>query len=170
MNLSCLSFQEMKVEGWDRNYIKDKDLFVAQLGPTGGQKGYGTITGTSPSEKSVCWWINGKIMPEIYVYRGRTYYFRVQGGDGYQHVALNNPLYITDHRDGGYGQKSDYEKERETIFEGVQHGQATGVGTLCEYTSIDGADKADQSETFEVIFKKMTAIFDLKKRHFSLVF
>ena len=142
----------MKVEGWDRNYIKDKDLFVAQLGPTGGQKGYGTITGTSPSEKSVCWWINGKIMPEIYVYRGRTYFFRVQGGDGYQHVALNNPLYITDHRDGGYGQKSDYEKERETIFEGVQHGQATGVGTLCEYTSIDGADKADQSETFEVIF------------------
>ena len=65
----------MKVQGWDRNYIKDKDLFVAQLGPTGGQKGYGTITGTSPSEKSVCWWINGKLLPEIYVYRGRTYYF-----------------------------------------------------------------------------------------------
>ena len=74
-------------------------------------------------------------------------------------MALNNPLYITDHRDGGYGQKSDYEKERETIFEGVQHGQATGVGTLCEYTSIDGADKADQSETFEVTFKVSKLIF-----------
>ena len=59
-------------------------------------------------------------------------------------------MYITDHRDGGYGQKSDYEKERETIFAGVEHGQATGVGPLCEYTSIDGADKADQSDTFEV--------------------
>ena len=70
--------QVTKVEGWDKNYIKDKDLFVAQLGPTGGQKGYGTITGELPSEKSVCWWINGKLMPEIYVYRGRTYYFRVQ--------------------------------------------------------------------------------------------
>ena len=153
-NSNLVETESKKEEGWKRNYVKDIDLFVAHLGPTGGMKGYGSITGEPPSEKSVCWWINGKLMPEIYVYRGRTYYFRVQGGDGYQHVALNNPLYITDHRDGGYGSKTDYEKERETFFAGVEHGQPVGVGPLCEYVSVDGADKADQCSTFEVRYQK----------------
>ncbi len=65
-------------EVWARNIIRDKELIVAHLGPTGGRKGYGSITGEPPSEKSVCWWINGYLMPEIYVERGKTYYFRVQ--------------------------------------------------------------------------------------------
>ena len=64
-------------------------------------------------------------------------------------MAINNPLYITDHREGGFGSKTDYEKERETIFAGVEHGQPTGVGPLCEYVSVDGADKAEQSFTFD---------------------
>ena len=45
------------------------------------------------------------------------YFF--QGGDGLQHVATNNPLYITDNPDGGHGLKTDYEKEWETIYAGV---------------------------------------------------
>ena len=65
-------------EVWNRNVITDKQLFVAHLGPTGGRKGYGAITGEPPSEKSVCWWINGHLLPEIYVHRGKTYHFRVQ--------------------------------------------------------------------------------------------
>ena len=36
------------------------------------------FSGEPPSEKSVCWWINNKLMPEIYVYRGQNYAFRVQ--------------------------------------------------------------------------------------------
>ena len=75
-----------------------------------------------------------------------------QGGDGLQHVATNNPLYITDNPDGGHGLKTDYEKERETIFAGVYDGQAVGVGTICEFVSKEGADKADQSSTFQVRF------------------
>ena len=46
--------------------------------------------------------------------------------------------------------KTDYEKERETIYAGVEHGQPVGIGPLCEYVSKEGADKADQSSTFEV--------------------
>ena len=39
-------FQEAEKEpGWERSYIKDINLLVATLGPTGGYKGYGTITG-----------------------------------------------------------------------------------------------------------------------------
>ena len=86
------------------------------------------------------------------------YFF--QGGDGLQHVATHNPLYITDHRDGGYGLKTDYEKERETIYAGVYDGQAVGVGTICEFVSKEGADKADQSSTFQVRLPEK-ALFDL---------
>ena len=79
------------------------------------------------------------------------FFLSKQGGDGFQNVVTNNPLYITDHRDGGFGLKTDYEKERETIWAGVEHGQIpTGVGPVCEYQSIEGADKADQSSTFGV--------------------
>ena len=90
-------------------------------------------------------------MPEIYVYRGRTYVFRIQGGDGFQHLDTNNPLYITDNHVGGYGMKTDYDKERETIFAGVDIGHTpSGIGPLCEWQPKNGADKADQCATFEV--------------------
>ena len=79
-----------------------------------------------------------------------NYLFHFKGGDGYQHAINNNPLYITDHRDGGFGLKTDYEKERETIYAGVEHGQPQGIGPLCEYQPKEGADKADQCSTFEV--------------------
>ena len=52
--------------------------FEAVLGPTGGRKGYEAITGEPSSDKSVVWWINGQLMPEIYVRRGKTYFFKVQ--------------------------------------------------------------------------------------------
>ena len=81
-----------------------------------------------------------------------SYLIFLKGGDGLLHVATHNPLYITDHRDGGLGLITDYEKERETIFAGVYDGQAVGVGTICEFVSKEGADKADQSSTFQVRF------------------
>ena len=36
---------EKTENGWDTQRIKDKNLFWARLGPTGGYKGYETITG-----------------------------------------------------------------------------------------------------------------------------
>ena len=71
-------------EVWQKSTISDVNYLVALLGPTGGRKGYGAITGEPPGEKSVCWWVNNKLLPEIYVERGKTYSFRVQGGDGHQ--------------------------------------------------------------------------------------
>lgn len=72
-------FQSPEEEvAWKRDIIRDKYLLKAHLGPTGGSRGYGAITGVSPSEKSVCWWINGILMPDIYVERGKTYAFRIQ--------------------------------------------------------------------------------------------
>ena len=76
-------------EVWEKPTISDVEYLVAVLGPTGGRKGYGAITGEPPGEKSVCWWINDKLLPEIYVERGKTYIFRVQGGDGRQHRCVH---------------------------------------------------------------------------------
>jgi hypothetical protein len=95
-------------------------------------------------------------MPEIYVERGKTYYFRVQGGDGIQHRDSFHPLYITNHREGGYGNKNTYEREREVIYAGVDttygpgEPRPTGIGPLCEFVPKSGADKAAESSTFEV--------------------
>ena len=51
-----------------------------RLGPTGGARGYTAITGEEPPFIELCWWINGKLMPELTVYRGQTYYFKVREG------------------------------------------------------------------------------------------
>ena len=43
-----------------------------------------------------------------------------QGGDGRQHVTLDHPLYITDNREGGYDIKTEYDREQEKLFAGVE--------------------------------------------------
>ncbi len=67
-----------ETERWETKKISATQLFNARLGPTGGAKGYEAIVGDSPDERSVVWWINGQLLPEIWVERGKTYAFRVQ--------------------------------------------------------------------------------------------
>ena len=43
-----------------------------------------------------------------------------QGGDGRHHVDLDHPLYITDNREGGYDIKTEYDREQEKLFAGVE--------------------------------------------------
>lgn len=40
-------------------------------------QGYKAITGLDPPFIGMCWWINGLLLPELTVYRGQTYYFKV---------------------------------------------------------------------------------------------
>ena len=63
-------------EVWEKALIRDETYLVAMLGPSGGNKGYAAITGDNPAQHNVVWWINGKLLPEIVVERGKTYYFR----------------------------------------------------------------------------------------------
>ncbi len=53
--------------------------FEARLGPSGGAKGYTGITGL-PTTGTV-WYVNGQMAPEIYLRRGLTYAFRIEGGN-----------------------------------------------------------------------------------------
>ena len=54
-------------------------MFFAQIGPTGGDNGYSAIT--KHVGWGISWYINGLLIPEIYVVRGKTYTFVVEGGD-----------------------------------------------------------------------------------------
>ena len=79
-------------------------------------QGYKAITGKDPPFINMCWWINDFILPELTVYRGETYFFKVQGGDSEALGAQNyHPFYITSDPNGGYGRKLGLERGQYTV-------------------------------------------------------
>lgn len=62
----------------------------------------------------ISWYINGLLIPELNVVRGKTYTFVVEGGSDPEVSAKYHPFYITDDSVGGYAYKTDEEKE---VFE-----------------------------------------------------
>lgn len=58
----------------------------------------------------ISWYINGLLIPEINIVRGKTYTFVVEGGHDPDIPAKYHPFYITDDPVGGYEYKSDEEK------------------------------------------------------------
>jgi len=111
-------------------------VFFAQIGPTGGDNGYSAITGHV--SWGISWYINGLLIPEIYVVRGKTYTFVVEGGDDKEFAAGYHPFYITDDPEGGYEFKSKAERRRVQVFAGVEQTRFGGIvpsatGRLCEW-------------------------------------
>ena len=81
------------------------------------EQGYKAITGKDPPFINMCWWINDFILPELTVYRGETYYFKVQGGDSEALGAQNyHPFYITSDPNGGYGRKLGLERGQSSLI------------------------------------------------------
>ncbi|KAH6948902.1 hypothetical protein HPB50_026879 [Hyalomma asiaticum] len=78
--------------------------FRAQIGPTGGSRGYEKVTGQSGW--GISWWINEELIPVLHVQRGTTYTFVVEGGVDPSNSARYHPFYITDSSKGG-GSKED---------------------------------------------------------------
>lgn len=66
-------------EPWPSRTILGEKTITARIGPTGGKRGYTPITG-HPSW-GIAWYMNDLLIPEIYVERGQTYTFIVEGGD-----------------------------------------------------------------------------------------
>lgn len=84
-------------------------VFYAQMGPTGGKQGYPAITGHVGW--GISWYINGLLIPEINVVRGKTYTFVTEGGHDPDIPAKYHPFYITDDSVGGYEYKTEEEKQ-----------------------------------------------------------
>ncbi|RWS12065.1 protein Skeletor: isoforms D/E-like protein, partial [Dinothrombium tinctorium] len=132
------SYSSRSPDAWDIPPIicPADNTFRAQIGPTGGKKGYESITGKVGW--GIAWYINGLLIPEITVQRGKTYTFIVEGGDDPVYSSRRHPLYITDSSEGGFDYKSEEERKRERIFAGAgitRDGKIvpTAEGRYCEW-------------------------------------
>nr|XP_022902500.1 protein Skeletor, isoforms B/C [Onthophagus taurus] len=142
-----------KLDAWEIPPIQcnepDDGVFYAQMGPTGGKRGYPAITGHVGW--GISWYINGLLIPVINVVRGKTYNFVVEGGLDSSIPAKYHPFYITDDPVGGYEYKTAEERQNVKIFAGVDNidGEITptGTGRLCHWTH-QGDKDADDFESF----------------------
>ena len=64
----------------------------------------------------ISWYINGLLIPEINVVRGKTYTFVVEGGLDPETPARYHPFYITDDAIGGYEHKTLEERAVRIIY------------------------------------------------------
>lgn len=140
-------------------YEPEDGVFYAQMGPTGGKQGYPAITGHVGW--GISWYINGLLIPEINVVRGRTYTFVVESGHDPEVPAKYHPFYITDDPVGGYEYKTDEEKQSVRIFAGVHRsrgGQVSPIGTgrLCNWTPDLDGPPADEYSSFGAYQRSLT--------------
>ncbi|KAF0293008.1 Protein Skeletor, isoforms B/C [Amphibalanus amphitrite] len=137
---------------WPRRTISGTNQFEARIGPTGGKRGYQAVTDIA--SWGIAWWINGQLIPELYVRRGETYTFIVEGGNDPSNPAEYHPLYITDDKEGGFANKDAAGRRQERVFAGVNAGAIggaipTAAGRACNYKPRSGIDMADKVATFE---------------------
>lgn len=142
---------------WKQAKIIGMNEFTARIGPTGGKRGYSAVTG-EPSW-GIAWYINDLLIPELYLERGQTYTFYVEGGDDKTNPARYHPFYITDSKEGGYGQKTEREQKKQKVYAGVAFDSEgypvpTAAGKYCEWTH-NTVDMSLSSETFEQYMKTL---------------
>ncbi|XP_050318920.1 protein Skeletor, isoforms B/C isoform X1 [Bactrocera neohumeralis] len=140
-------------------YEPEDGVFYAQMGPTGGKHGYSAITGHVGW--GISWYINGLLIPEINVVRGKTYTFVVEGGIDTDIPAKYHPFYITDDSVGGYEHKREEDKKSVRIFAGVHRSRSgqvspTGVGRLCNWTPDVDGPPADDYQSFGAYQRTLT--------------
>ena len=78
----------------------------------------------------IAWYINGLMIPEIHVVRGKTYTFVIEGGNDPGQTAAYHPFYITDDPEGGYEFKTKEQRRKVRVFAGIEEsrGISTGLG------------------------------------------
>ncbi|KAJ6639396.1 Protein Skeletor, isoforms D/E [Pseudolycoriella hygida] len=159
-------------------YEPEDGVFYAQMGPTGGKHGYPAITGHVGW--GISWYINGLLIPEINVVRGKTYTFVVEGGNDPDTPAKYHPFYITDDPVGGFEYKTEEEKvvrrdcnfgyvslhiefllQNVRIFAGIHRSRSgavvpTGIGRLCHWTSDLDGPSADDYSSFGAYQRSLT--------------
>ena len=124
----------------------------AAIGNTGGRQGYEAITGNAGW--GIAWYLNGLLIPEVYVLRGTTVTFRVNGGEDPAESAQFHPFYLTNSFLGGISVLAQAsEAITETVIAGLDYNSVTEtisnltVGPYCEWTETAGI--GDNFDTFE---------------------
>jgi hypothetical protein len=125
----------------------------ARLGVPGGQRGFFGSTGKS--SPGLVWYMNGLMSPVLYVKRGRSYVFRVEGGNNPNNAFTYHPLYITNDPSGGYVKLTDAERKKHIVYAGVDFDKKgrpspTAAGRLClwSYSQDHDPRKADKFISF----------------------
>ena len=115
----------------------------ALIGNTGGRQGYEAITGRVGW--GIAWYLNDLLIPEVYVKRGTTVTFSVNGGEDPTDSALYHPFYITNSSEGGINALAQAGQPiTETVVAGLNYNPITQtvssltVGPYCEWTETDG--------------------------------
>lgn len=112
----------------------------------------------------ISWYVNGLLIPELTVVRGRNYTFVVEGGSDPAVPARYHPFYITDDPVGGYQHRSPQERRGVKIFAGVRVARGelvpTGVGRLCSWTPDETAPPADEFPSFGSYQRSLTLVCD----------
>ncbi|XP_011500407.1 PREDICTED: protein Skeletor, isoforms B/C [Ceratosolen solmsi marchali] len=155
-----------KEDAWEIPPIQcfepEDGVFYAQMGPTGGKHGYPAITGHVGW--GISWYINGLLIPEIHVVRGKKYTFVVEGGENDATPARYHPFYITDDPVGGYQHMTSEERANVTIFAGVRRQRGvvrpTGLGRLCNWMPDQNQPPADEYASFGAYQRTLTLICD----------
>lgn len=112
---------------WGQPEILNKSAttFYARLGHPGVHKGYMQITGEGSA--GLVWYINGLMAPILHVQRGKTYTFRVEGGNTFDKgYRFYHPFYITDEPYGGYLLQNSTQRQHQKVLAGLQFERAPG--------------------------------------------
>jgi DOMON domain len=137
--------------------LQDVTDFFANIGPSGGERGYKGITGQT--SWGIAWYVNNYLSPILKLKRGTTYTFRVHGGDDLTNSAEYHPFYITSSSVGGYKQVSS----NETVYAGienivygtdgsVQNFSSPYAAPICLYKATDNSADVSMTGTFEEYF------------------
>lgn len=120
---------------WGQAVMSNKSatVFYARLGHPGVQKGYMHMTGEG--SPGLVWYINGLMAPILHVQRGKTYTFRVEGGDSYdKSYRFYHPFYITDEPYGGYLLQNITQRNHQKVLAGLQFEKAPSTGAQLKNT------------------------------------
>ncbi|KAK6622474.1 hypothetical protein RUM44_002285 [Polyplax serrata] len=145
---NCFAFtrsRELYREPWEKNEIFDRTIrsYTATIGPSGGKRGYQGMTGMTAN--ALAWYINGKLIPELWMRRGLTYSFKVFGGNNPHSAETYHPLIITTEPHGGLETLTEPAQRQIRVLAGVEytrrgHPRPTAAGPLC----ISVHDKRDR--------------------------
>lgn len=148
---SALSTTFVNDKAWGPLRIVNQSLttFYARLGVPGGERGYSKST-DDQSSPGLVWYINGLMAPVLFVRRGVTYHFRIEGGNNPSDAYAYHPLYITSDPHGGYSKYKDDDKRKIHVYAGIDYDRKgrpspTAAGRLCLWSYPDFFDprKAD---------------------------
>ncbi|KAL3072103.1 hypothetical protein niasHS_016278 [Heterodera schachtii] len=114
--------------------------FTFQLGPPGGKRGYMSMLNVARPPKYV-WYVNGYIA-DLYLKRGITYTFIIEGGHNETVPELYNPFYLSDSPYGAYSKLSNDEKLK------VRKITQEETGRLCRWTETKSDANPDEFATF----------------------